>query len=184
MAKETKGSVVDREGTRGRLASDLQGPRCVVALEDGTMVAVDSNELRPRGDGEFEIDGTFSTTIPVVREEVTVDKRVQEGTVRIRTTVQERTETVEAPIVVERAEIERVPVDRYVDEMPQVRQEGDVTVVPVVEEVIEKRLKLREEVRIRRTREESSEPREVRLRSTHVDVERGEDAEHPSSNRV
>jgi stress response protein YsnF len=49
-------------------------------------------------------------------------------------------------------EIGRVPVGRPVDTMPPVRQEGDTTIVPVVEEIIVvgRRLILKEEVRIRR----------------------------------
>lgn len=47
-------------------------------------------------------------------------------------------------------EIRRVKVDREVDHVPKVRVEGDVTIVPVVEEVlvVEKRLVLKEEVHI------------------------------------
>ncbi len=52
--------------------------------------------------------------------------------------------------------IERVPVNRIVAESPSQRQEGDTLVLPVVEEVIvvEKRLMLREEIRITPHREQ------------------------------
>lgn len=50
-----------------------------------------------------------------------------------------------------RAVVERIPVGREVHEPPQVREEDGVLVVPVVEEilVVEKRLLLKEEVRVR-----------------------------------
>ena len=52
----------------------------------------------------------------------------------------------------ERVEIDRVPIGRPVDAIPPVRQEGETTILPVVEEIIvvERRLILREEVRIKR----------------------------------
>jgi len=61
--------------------------------------------------------------------------------------------------------VERVPVNRIVDQMPETRQEGDVLVVPVVEEVItvQKRLLLKEEVRIQRRRNEVQQPRRIVL---------------------
>ena len=48
-------------------------------------------------------------------------------------------------------EVERVAIGCYVDVVPPSRQEGDVLVVPIVDEVVlvEKRLLLREEIRIR-----------------------------------
>lgn len=59
-------------------------------------------------------------------------------------------------------------------EAPQVRIEGDVTIVPVMEEVlvIEKRLMLVEEIHIRRvaTREDVSIP--VELRKQRATIER------------
>lgn len=50
-------------------------------------------------------------------------------------------------------EVTRVRVDREVDEAPRVRQEGDVTIISLVEEVlvVTKRLFLREEIHVRRS---------------------------------
>src|SRR5665811_418575 len=47
-------------------------------------------------------------------------------------------------------DMERVAMDQMVEQVPEARYEGDVLIVPVIEEVIvvEKRLKLVEEVRI------------------------------------
>jgi len=61
--------------------------------------------------------------------------------------------------------VERVPVNRLVDQMPETRQDGDVLIVPVVEEVltIQKRLLLKEEVRIQRRRNEVQQPRRIVL---------------------
>ena len=57
---------------------------------------------------------------------------------------------------VEEVEVERVAIDRWVDQMAEVREEGEVTIIPVHAEVlvVEKRLKLVEEIHVRRRRTE------------------------------
>ena len=59
--------------------------------------------------------------------------------------------------------IERVKVDRLVTEPVSQRQEGDTLILPVMEEVlvVEKRMMLREEIRITRRRDEVEEVRTV-----------------------
>jgi uncharacterized protein (TIGR02271 family) len=115
--------------------------------------------------------------IPVIRETLEVGKRVVEtGRVRIvRRPVEER-RTVDEPRVLERVAIERVPVERTVDpdHPPEVREEGDVLVIPVLEEeiVLEKRLVLREELRVSRIREETRVVEDVALRRDEVSIER------------
>ena len=113
--------------------------------------------------------------IPLVEESAAVSKRtVTSGRVRIRTVVDEHEELVHAPVTREEVTLERVPVGREVPEAPQLRHEGDVLIVPVVEEVlvIERRLVLKEELHIRKlkTTEEVEQP--VTLRSTRAIVER------------
>jgi uncharacterized protein (TIGR02271 family) len=113
--------------------------------------------------------------IPIVEEEVRVDKReVVTGRVRIRTIVETLEETARASLDGETVEVQRVPIDRVVDVAPQVRNEGDVTVIPVVEEVVvvEKRLVLKEELHIRRHRTTESVEIPVTLRKQRAIVER------------
>lgn len=112
-------------------------------------------------------------TIPVVAETVTVAVRERERErVRVDRSVVEETRTIEIPIRVERIEIERVAVDRVVDEIPAPRQEGDTLIVPCVEEevVVTKRLRLREELHIRKVIEERHEERSVDVRRQQADV--------------
>jgi stress response protein YsnF len=80
------------------------------------------------------------------------------------------------PLSRERVEVERVAVNRIVEQAPAVRTEGDVTIIPVLEEVlvVEKRLMLREEVRLVRRREETREQQTVTLRKEEVEVTRDE----------
>ena len=70
-----------------------------------------------------------------------------------RSTVTREHETfVDEALNHERVQIERRPIGRQVDAIPPVRQEGDTTILSVVEEtlVIARRLILKEEVHIRR----------------------------------
>ncbi|WP_437964216.1 DUF2382 domain-containing protein [Sorangium sp. So ce260] len=114
--------------------------------------------------------------VPVVAQELEVKKRtVESGRVRITKQVHERVESVAEPLVSERVVVERVAVNQVVTATPATRQEGDTLIVPVVEEVlfVEKRLVLKEELRITRIRSvEMSPPERVALRSEDVRVER------------
>lgn len=118
---------------------------------------------------------TTEEVIPVVEETLSTRKReVETGKVQVRQVVREHVETVDELLYQESVEFRRVPVDEFVDEVPPVREEGDTIVVPVVEEVlvVEKRLRLIEEVHVRKERSMAHKPQEVTLRRTEVVVER------------
>ena len=115
--------------------------------------------------------------IPAVQEALEVGRRtVETGRVRIRKEIATRNVQVDAPLVQEHVVIERVPVDREVDRdaPPAVREEDGVLVVPVLEEVlvVERRLVLKEELRVTRLREESRVVQDVPLAEERVIVER------------
>jgi stress response protein YsnF len=119
-------------------------------------------------------DKDADPTIPVSEEVVHVEKQEQvTGRVRVRTVTEVAEELVRASLQEDTIEVNRVAVDRFVDAIPQVRTEGDVVIVPVVEEVlvVEKRLVLKEELHIRRqTRiEEVEMPVEVRRQKAIVE---------------
>jgi stress response protein YsnF len=119
-------------------------------------------------------------TVPVVEERAVVRKRKKvTDAVRVRTEVREAVEVVDAPLAVERVEVERRPLDRWIDAPVPTRQEGDTTVITLHEEVVvvEKRLRATEEVRItRRTSTRHAEER-VTLRREEAVVERLDPAE-------
>jgi len=91
----------------------------------------------------------------------------------IRTSTREVEQIVDVAVVEERVEVERVPVDRAVDGPVAVRYDGDTIIVPVTEEVliVQKQLRLVEEVHIRRVRVEKHDPQRVMLRRDEVRVE-------------
>jgi stress response protein YsnF len=119
-------------------------------------------------------------TIPVVEEEATILKRpVETERVSVRTSSDEEQVLVRDEVRREHVAITRVPKDEEVAEAPAIRTEGDVTIVPVLEErlVVEKRLFLVEELHLRRAVEHQAVELTTTLRRTRVEIER-EDLEH------
>ncbi len=113
--------------------------------------------------------------IPVIQEEVTVDKQVIEtGVVRISKRISEHEELVDVPLYREEVSVERVPMNLFVEELPPVRHEGDTMIIPVVEEqiVIQKKLLLVEELRVKKEVVEHHQPQTVNLLKEEVDIQR------------
>ena len=123
-----------------------------------------------------------STLIPIVEDQVSTRKTLRAtGKVRVRTGVHEEDQPVTADLQSQEVEIERTPRDEFVDDPIPDRQDGDTTVISVVEEVavVEKRLKLVEEVRI--TRRTVTRPWQgaVTVRRNEVLVERHDEPDAP-----
>jgi len=114
-------------------------------------------------------------TIPVFEEEVVVDKHsVVTGRVRVRTITESIDDVAHATLERQNIEIRRVPIDQIVDTPPSVRTEGDVTIVPVLEEqlVVEKRLLLKEEIHIHRHTDSEVIEEPITRRNQRVVVDR------------
>jgi uncharacterized protein (TIGR02271 family) len=120
-------------------------------------------------------DERTGEVLPLLQEELHVNKRsVVTGKVRVRSLVDEVEDVARAALTEEHVEVTRIPIGREVETAPSVRTEGDVTIVPVMEEVlvVEKRLVLKEELHIRRsiTHEDVEVP--VTLRKQRAVIER------------
>ena len=108
-------------------------------------------------------------------EEIAVAKRtVPRATVRVGKVVKSLDHVVQETLQHRRVEVERVQIGTYVKQAPAIRREGDVTIVSVVEEVVvtERRLLLKEEVRIRTVTTTGEYKEIVTLRSEGANVER------------
>lgn len=113
--------------------------------------------------------------IPLAHEELEIGKRkVETGRVRISKLVREHEENVEERLLHEEVDVQRVPVDRVLDAPVEPRYEGEVLVIPVVEErvVVQKSLVLVEELHVRRRSVERPHRERVVLRSEEAVVER------------
>jgi len=194
MATKATAIVRGRDGLLGTIehpeALAVAGPGDLVEvrLEDGRLLQVPASLLLLQEDGSHalalsaaELAGLGATTdrgeivVPVVAEEIEVGKRrVETGKVRVRKTVRTTDQVVDTPVFREEVEVERVAINRVLDAPVSSRQEGDTLVVPLLEEVlvVEKRLILREEIRITRRRSEHRDAQTVTLRSEEATVER------------
>jgi uncharacterized protein (TIGR02271 family) len=113
--------------------------------------------------------------IPLQAEDLTVSKLTVAGdTVQVRTVTHEHETFVDEALNHERVQIERIPVGRQVEAIPSVRQEGDTTILSVVEEtlIITRRLILKEEVHIRRLHVSEPHQEAVVLRKQEVVITR------------
>jgi uncharacterized protein (TIGR02271 family) len=180
--------VIDEANRRGRLVKGLdpREPETAVILDDGGEIMVPTDRLISRPGGGLRLTIRFTdvggepgaprlTVIPVIEERLEIGKReVETGRVRVRKRVSEQEQTVDEPLLADEITIERVPLNRVVDQAEPARVEGDTTVIPLFEEriVIEKRLVLREEVRITKRRIERRAPQRVTVQREEVTVER------------
>jgi uncharacterized protein (TIGR02271 family) len=130
-----------------------------------------------RGRRQRSPESSEVASVPVVRESITVDKRLREtGQVVVHIEPQVKREVVDMSLAGQEVQVERVPVNRPVESASSPRQEGDTTIVPVYEEVlvIEKRLMLKEEIRITRRQRHHQEKREVEVRTEEAHILRAE----------
>ena len=139
------------------------------AWPDATTVEP-SKDRRTGAAGDAK--GHKTVRVPVVEERLRVDTRPTEGEVEVRKTVEEMDQVVRLSLQRGEVEVQRVPVNRRIDAPVGQRMEGDWLIVPVLEEVlvVEKRLMLKEEIRIRTTPSERQEEVRERVRRERVDV--------------
>lgn len=120
-------------------------------------------------------------TLLRLEERLEVGKRVVEtGRVQVTTRVVTSEQLVEMQLRRESVEVERVSVNRVVEQAAPIRHEGDVMIVPVYEEVlvVTKQLVLKEELRIRRhSSMQPSAPQRFALRREEAQITRSSPAD-------
>lgn len=121
--------------------------------------------------------GAQTLTLPVLGEQMRVRTRtVDTGRgVRVHKVVATRPHTLEQALLHTEVEVRHVPVERIVaqSEAPAPRQEGDTYIVPVLEEVLvlERRVRIKEELHITTVRRQVQHCETVFLKSEEVSVE-------------
>jgi uncharacterized protein (TIGR02271 family) len=116
-----------------------------------------------------------ASVIPVIQEQARIDKtEIESAKIKVQKKVVEVEKTVDIPLMKEGYDIERVPVNRFIDTHPPIREEGNVIIVPVVREVlvVEKRLELVEELHIIKHETTVDHKESFTLRKEEVNVER------------
>jgi uncharacterized protein (TIGR02271 family) len=161
--------------------------QALVQFETGQRVYVPMNLLAIQPDGSYQLmydpyspsnldnpaaEGTL--VVPVVAEELNVQKRpIITGGVRIKKMVKEHQQEVNEPLMREDVQVERTSINRVVETPVEVHYEGDTLVIPVLEEVlvVEKRLMLKEELRVTKRQLVEHQPQQLSLRREEVVVE-------------
>ncbi len=170
------GSVAEGQPVTVRLASGEPvrlAPDLVQRRPDGSYVARVSfadiaagatRAANPTGETLLEIEERLEIG-RVLREVDRALVSVRTGTTR---------ETVTEPAWRETVSVHREAVDTVVTEVEDVRHDGNVTIVPMYEEVVvvQRQLVLKERLHITITREETNIPHTVVLRHQYVEVER------------
>lgn len=193
MSQYKQYPFADPEGVQGVVLSTSrflgEDREKLLRLNDGQELVVPRDLLEPRNDNSYRLSvpvrtllqhatesGSVERVIPALEERMVVDRHpVETGRVRIHKHVDEAETTVDEPLLQENWDVERVAVNRILaGDPPEPRYEGDTLVLPVLEEVlvVEKRLILREEMRVTRRRREVHDPQTHRVRTEHLDVER------------
>ncbi len=115
--------------------------------------------------------------VPLVDEHLEVRKHwVQSGEVVVRRSVQTSQQTIPVELQYEEVQVDRVPVNRPLAEGEQTQPwwDGEVMVVPVIEEeiVVSKRLVVREEVRIskRKSVRQETVSNSIRNQQVYIDT--------------
>ena len=115
--------------------------------------------------------------IPLHVEEVSVSQRyVEKAKVQIALVTGRREQLIDEELTRVRVEVERVPIGRAIEVVPPISHEGDITIIPVVEEivVVERRLVLKEKIRIRRVSTKEQHQETVVLREQEAVITREE----------
>ena len=117
-----------------------------------------------------------TTSIPVVEETIQLGKElIEKGTTRFIKKVDEETVNIPLRFRTEQYSVERIPVNQYVEQAPPaIRHEGKTMIISIIEEeaVIQKRLKVVEELHITSSEVETITNEEVNLKKERVIIER------------
>ena len=125
--------------------------------------------------------------LPLHSEQIDVSiRQVVTGEVEISTATKLHDAVVDEELISHHAEIERVMIGRIVDAAPNIREEDGVLIIPVMEEivVVERRLVLKEELRIRRSTSTRRHQETVTLRQQEAVVVRKTAAAPPDAPSV
>lgn len=181
--------VVDQRGLRGRINDTEFAPErdsevrirfsghqivvpaeMLVMQEDGTFSLPLSFAALVEADEQGSQQGDESLIFPVIEEELLVKKREVENGVRVTKVVHEQPKQVELPLISEEIEVQRIPINRSVAQPMPMRQEGDVLIISVLEEVlvVQKQWLIKEEVHIITKRTERLQAIQETLRREEI----------------
>lgn len=182
-------SVIRHDGVKGTIIQEQEQGGVLIEFDDGSQMIVPLEILAYQEDGgyylldekleaseSFDNPNADEMVIPVIQEELDIEtENIVRQVVRVHKRVETREETVNTTLNHEEVIVERIPANSLIEEtVPKIRKEKGVLIIPVIEEVlvVEKRLLLKEEVRISKRRTKSTTPQKILLRREVVEIER------------
>ena len=131
----------------------------------GPSATLPSNEetaMSVRGPADSQ-----DVVVPIYQEQASVSKRrIVTGKVKVSRVTHQSEKLLTETLAQQQVKIDRIPIGKLIDAVPKIRKEGDAIIIPIVEEipVVEHRLVLIEEVRVRRVRSKENHRQRVTLR--------------------
>lgn len=125
--------------------------------------------------------------IPVLEERLNIGiRQVETGTVQLHKKVISEEVTHDVLVTQEEVEVERVAINQYVEAAPATRYENDVTIIPVVKEVlvVQKKLMLVEELHITKKQVISTTTVKETLRKEEVEINRIDATENSTTQQI
>ncbi len=137
---------------------------------------MEENNLVSGIDGREKSVDLPQSVIQIIEEQINVTTKIVEtGKVKISKKVSKENYHADIPVFKEEVIVERRPVNKFIeDEGVGIRLDGDTTIIPVIKEIIVKRLLLVEEIYITKKRSEHTVAVDETLRKEEVVVERSE----------
>ena len=137
---------------------------------------MEENNLVSGIDGREKSVDLPQSVIQIIEEQINVTSKIVEtGKVKISKKVSKENYHADIPVFKEEVIVERRPVNKFIeDEGVGIRLDGDTTIIPVIKEIIVKRLLLVEEIYITKKRSEHTVAIDETLRKEEVFVERSE----------
>lgn len=122
----------------------------------------------------FEIVSEQSIMIPVIEEQMVVDKQlVETGKVIISKKVNEEAVNIDVQLSNEKVNVERIEINQYVETTPEaIRYEGETMIISILKEVYEKRIILMEELHVTKIKNVETVSRQETLRREEINIER------------
>ena len=174
----------DLDATLPSTVLHLASGRSITLPTELLLAGLPERQVRTAADGRLAGESTDTKTyagaqreqvIPLVEEQAVMGKKtVTTGTVRLQRGTETFTDSVSLPVTRVGWEIERIPIGQLYSERPEIRQDGEETVYPLVEErlVATREYFLIEEVRVRRVATTTERTATVDLKRDVLTVER------------
>lgn len=173
-------SVIREDHTQGKIIGEQENKNLTIEFDDGSRIIISADLLVQQDDGTyfvpFDLNSAQELTIPVIEEEITIEKqRLPKRIVRVNKQVETREQKVDTTTNHEIVIVKHVPINQIIEGTPPItRNEKGVLIIPVLEEVlvVEKRLMLMEEVHVSKVNTQKTIAENITLRREHIEVEK------------